>query len=197
MRLASAIAALACAIAIAACGDDEGGPISGSGYEFDLPSGWHDASDQAGDLSEQIGSDIPAGDQGTQYDSVALDKPVDGFASNVNVIVQGSLASSVDSRKLAQSSWRVFLNPELSAQYLPRSLDVVGGPTMIKQIDVGGETGYYFDVDTESAGRRLTQRFVTVVRDGSGYATTFSALGDSFDSELDELESIFDSWRWD
>jgi hypothetical protein len=197
MRLASAIAALACAVAIAACGDDEGGPISGSGYEFDLPSNWHDASDQADDLSDQVGSDIPAGDLGTQYDAVALDEPVNGFATNVNVIVQTSLASNIDSRRLAQSSARVFTDPDMAAQFLPQSLEVVGGPTKLKPTDVGAEPGYYFDVETETAGRRLTQRFAVVVHDGSGYATTFTALGDSFDSELPELESIFGSWRWD
>jgi len=197
-RFATTLVAAACALTVAACGEDEEqGAVTGEGYAFDLPEAWSDSTDRAEDLGEEVAGDIPAGDLGTQYDSLATDEPVDGFATNVNVIVQGSLAGEIDSRRFVESSRRVFTDPALSSQFLPTSVEVTGGPTEMAETDVGGVSGYSFDVETEAADRQLTQRFVGVVNDGSAYAITFTALADEFDSEVADLESILDGWTWD
>lgn len=193
----TALIAAACALAIVSCGDDEQGSVAGSDYEFDLPADWQDAKDAAGDLAEEAEDAIPAGDLGIQYDSVAADEPVNGFASNVNVIVEGSLAERFDSRRYAAANARLFSDPELARQFLPSNVELLEGPTELAPTEVGGTAAFQFDLDTEFGARRLTQRLTAVVHEGTGYAITFTALADEFDAEAAELEAILESWRWD
>ena len=197
-RWTTALLAAVCALTLAACGDDdEQGAVAGSDYEFDLPADWQDAKGAAGDLAEETEDAIPGDDLGVQYDSVVADEPVNGFASNVNVIVEGSLAEKFDSRSYAEANARVFSDPELAAQVLPSSLELLDGPTELAPTEVGGTPAFHFDIDTEVSARRLTQRVTAVVHEGTGYAITFTALADEFDAEAAELGEILESWRWD
>ena len=190
------VAALAVPVATG-CGDGGGETVAGSGYEYELPDGWSDANESSEELAEIAESEIPAQDLGVEFDSLAADQPTNGFSTNLNVTVEGSLASEVDSRRYAELNGRIFRDPRLRARFLPPSFELLRGPTPAQEVQVGDETGFAFDIESEVGARRLGQRFVGVVHDGTGYAITFTALADDLDSEAAELEAILDSWRWD
>lgn len=184
------VAALLAAGLLAGCGGDDAddggnGAVEGTGYTVELPDGWDDRSDQSEDFAAA----------GFEPDVVMSDDPEGGFARNINVLRQTSLADGVDVDRLAQDSRRALQDPEL--------LEQLGGglePTDISdvtELQLDGEPARAFDYSSERDGRELRFRQVYAVEGGTGYVITYTALADDFEEGAQALDEVVDSWTWE
>ena len=166
-------------------GDDGGDAVDGTGYALETPGGWEDRSDQASEFSAA----------GFEPDVVITDDPEGGFAANINVLRQGSLAAGVDVDRLTEESRNALQDPAV--------LEQLGGglaPTDLSEVsrlELDGEPARAFDYSSEREGRELRFRQVYVVRDGAGYVVTYTALADDFEEGTAALAEVVDSWTWE
>jgi hypothetical protein len=171
------------------CGE-ETETAGGDGYTYEVPEGWKDRSDDA-DLPE-------VGFAGYEFDTVVMDEPEEGFADNVNVIVERSIAPGVDSREYAEASTGVLRDPgrfggELGsavAQLNPRDL------TSLTRVDLDGQEAYALEYTGDQGGRVLRFRNVVAVRRGRAYGITLTALRHRFPEKTGAADSIVETWSW-
>jgi len=103
VRRSSAI--LVVLLALSGCGSEDSESVRGTGYQFELPAGWEERTD------DEALEDFDFA--GYQFDTVATGEVEEGFATNVNVIVEGSVAPGVSTREYAEASERTLRNPGL------------------------------------------------------------------------------------
>jgi hypothetical protein len=179
------------ALAAGACGDDDDDAevVQGSGYEYELPGGWTDESSQ--DNSE-------LGVAGFEPDTIALDEPDDGFATNVNVVLEPRLPAGVTPQAYFDASRRVLRDPGVLPAEARRAVEQLQPRDLSRQqqVDLDGEQAYGLDYTGNQSGRVLRFRAVSTVREGTGYAVTYAALRNRFDEGLDDFERLLDTWRW-
>jgi hypothetical protein len=188
MRRSSLVVLLV--IALAGCGGEDAETVAGSGYEYEVPEGWKDSTHD-----ERL-SDI--GIAGYNFDTIVTGQVEEAFATNVNVIVEGSIAPGVSAREYVDASVRTLRNPELlqgEARRLisrlhPRDL------TASRRIELDGEEAYATDYTGNEGARVLRFRSVVAVRNGRAYAITYTALRHLFRAHADEVDQILDSWAW-
>lgn len=182
-----AIPLVAAALALGACGgDDDADRVSGDGYSYELPGGWDDRSDAAGDISAA----------GFQPDTIVADDPVEGFTPSVNVVRETSLADDVDVEDYVELSRRNLSDPEALDQlglegFAPQLEDEV------RETDLDGEEARSFDYTADQQGKEVAFRQVYALRDGTAYVVTYTALSDRFEGGADALEDVIDSWEWE
>ena len=185
------LALLALAGTGAGCGDEETETASGSGYTYEVPEGWEDRSDE-GDLKEE------AGLAGYTFDTAVTDDSEEGFADNVNVIVERSIAPGVDSREYAEASAQLLRSSgqaqgELGAavaQLNPRDL------TSLTRIELDGQEAYSIEYTGDQGGRVLRFRNVIAVRGGRAYGITYTALRHRFRENADVASQVIETWSW-
>jgi hypothetical protein len=189
-RAAFVLALVSAALGVGACGDgDEARVVEGTGYEYELPEGWTDESDE--DTSQ-------FGVAGFAPDTIAAAEPEDGFASNVNVVLESSLASDVTPEVYADASRQILRDPSVlpdEARRVVERLDPRDFGSR-RQIELDGQDAYELDYTGDQGGRVLRFRAVTTVREGTGYAMTYTALRTQFDGALDDFDQVLDTWRW-
>lgn len=180
------VLAVALVALVTGCGGDDGGDsVEGTGYALETPGGWEDRSDQASEFAAA----------GFEPDVVITDEPQEGFAANINVLRQSSLAEGVDVDQLTEESRRALQDPAV--------LEQLGGGlapsdiSRVTRLELDGEPARAFDYSSEREGRELRFRQVYVVREGSGYVVTFTALADDFEGGTAALGEVLDSWSWE
>jgi hypothetical protein len=180
-------------LALAACGDDDdestAAVVSGTGYEYTLPSGWTDA----------LASD-PAGAAATPVDSLAtVDSEGTDLVTGVNVVTAPAPAGTT-LEGFARGSARTVTDPATA----PPGVTFTDPPSRPTTTELGGEAAMEFDHNGEyrrdgGASGELRQRQVVVLHDGSAYVVTFASFATpdrSFESDSADFQEIIDSWRW-
>ena len=189
-RTACVLGLVLVAFLAGACGDeDDTKLVRGTGYEYELPEGWTDESDE--DTSE-------LGVAGFEPDTIAAADPDEGFATNVNVILESSLSSDVTPRVYADASQQILRNPSVlrgEARRVVERLDPREFGAR-RRIELDGQEAYQLDYTGDQSGRVVRFRGVTTVREGTGYAVTYTALRTRFAESLDDFKRVLDTWRW-
>ncbi|MDP2712251.1 MAG: hypothetical protein Q8O56_13625 [Solirubrobacteraceae bacterium] len=144
----------------------------GSGYAFDAPEGWDDATAAMQQMFPQ--GDLAYADQ----TDVA-----DGFGDNVNVIVsEGTGLTELDPVRdqLADELASIATGVE------PREDREVGCAPAIQQSAAGDQQGIAIVFDQ-----------LAVLRKGDLYVVTFTHTADTADDvRQDAVDTVLDSWRW-
>jgi photosystem II reaction center protein PsbP len=194
-RPLAALLALA-ALAMAACGGDDGGdPVEGDGYSYATPDGWDDFSDTAQD-EEDLNF------HGIRPDSMVVGERQDDFVTNVNVVVQkGSLPGNITARAFAEANLAGLRSPAQAGlpPRVARSIEAmkVREISETQDAELGGEEAVAFEYLTTQAGKDLRIRQLVAVMDRSGYAVTLTAMPGQFEDGLDALDEVADSWEWE
>jgi hypothetical protein len=194
--LAAALATLA--LAVAGCGGDDsdggeaarGTEIDGDGYAYSLPRGWTDRSDDEDVEGFEVGGFGP--------DTLVSDRPRDGFATNVNVVLEGDLPDDASGEDYAEQARAALQDPEdlpPDARAAVERLEPRGF-SPLEELELDGEPAYATDYTGTQDGRVLRFRNIVTLRDGVGYGITLTALRDRFDEGLDGLDEVVESWRW-
>ena len=174
---------MAAVLLLSGC-DDAGETVKGSTYEVTVPDGWEDESEQADDIEVA----------GYSPEVILTGQREDGFTTNVNVIRESSLAEDVDLDKYMEATRELLEQGELpGAEGLPAPAT---GLTEPEPAELDGERALSHDYAISTGGRELRFRQVVTVREGSGYAVTFTALRDRFEEDVGKLDDVVESWRW-
>ena len=174
-------------LALAGCGEDEAEEISGTGYSYEVPGGWEDVSDDA---------EFEAA--GFNSDSVVRGESSEGFASNINVVRETSLASDIDIDEYTEAGLRLLKEPELltgEAREIFEGIDAKDFSDTTK-VELDGADARSTDYSSEQGGRSLRLRVVSAIDDDTAYNITFTALRSHFEDDVEALDEIVDSWRW-
>jgi hypothetical protein len=188
------LAAIAVALAVAGCGDDEEERVEGTGYSYAVPSGWDDVSDEA--------EDEPSLEfAGVRPDSLVVGEREDGFTTNVNVIREPGLPAAMTARQYARISIAGLRDP-VAVGFPQELVDVVEElqPTEISETrpaELGGKEAVAWGYLGRQGERTVRIRQVATVLDRSGYTVTLTATRERFQDELGALDEVADSWRWD
>jgi hypothetical protein len=177
------------ALALGACGGDDGDDadrVDGDGYTYEVPGGWDDRSESAGEISAA----------GFQPDTIVADDPMEGFTPSVNVVRETSLADDVDVNDYVRLSRRNLSDPEALGQlglegFEPRLEDEV------REGELDGEQSSSFDYTADQQGKQVAFRQVYAIRDGTAYVVTYTTLRDDFDDGTAALDEVIDSWEWE
>lgn len=189
-RTACALSLVIAALVAGACGDeDEREVVRGTGYEYELPEGWTEASDED---TSQLGA------AGFGPDTISADEPEEGFATNVNVILESSLATEVTPRVYADASQQILRDPSVLRGEARRVVERLDPRDLgsRRRIELDGQEAYQLDYTGDQGGRVMHFRAVTTVRGRTGYAVTYTALRTRFAESLDDFERVLDTWRW-
>jgi hypothetical protein len=181
-----AVGLVIAAVAIGACGGDDGERVDGDGYSYELPGGWDDRSASADEISAA----------GFQPDTIVADDPVEGFTPSVNVVRETSLADDVDVNDYVELSRRNLSDPQALEQlglegFEPQLEDEV------REGELDGEDSSSFDYTANQQGKEVAFRQVYAIRDGTAYVLTYTALRDRFQDGTDALDEVIDSWEWE
>lgn len=187
-----AAAALALLSAAVGCGDDEEEPVDGTGYSYAVPEGWDDVSEEAEEEVELAGF---------RPDSAVIGDREDGFASNVNVIVERGVPAGVTAQDYAEVSIAGLRDP-VAAGFPPDLVEVIEQlrPRQISETrdaELGGEDAVAWDYTSSREQHVLRVLQVATVMDGSGYTVTLSVPRERLEDERGALDEVVESWRWD
>ena len=178
---------LVAALALAGCGEEEGDRATGSGYGYELPEGWEEVSGLA--EFEAIGFNS---------DSVSRAEPEEGFATNVNVILETSLAASLDVDRYSRAGLRLLRHPERLSGEARTIFERIGATDFseTEEVVLDGEDARSTDYSSDQGGRALRLRVVSAIRDGTAYNITFSALRTHFAEDIEAMNEVVGSWEW-
>lgn len=109
-----------------------------------------------------------------------------GFATNINIVPEASQGqTNIDTITGAEIAGIKRLEPQAHGFSEPQSLTVDGQPA--RAID-------YFSVPDKH--RRLHQYQVFVVKGGTIYTITYSALPSSYSDNIASVKQVTDGWHW-
>ena len=191
MRRISIVALALLALAGAGCGgEDEVELVRGDGYEYELPDGWKHRSNEQ-DLQK-------LGFAGYVPDTLVTADPEEGFADNVNVLVEHSLTPGISAREYAESAARTLRNPEVLPGEAGRVISDLdprdfSGP---KRLELDGADAYATDYTGDRAGRVMRFRNIVALREGTAYGITYTALRHRFEENADAANRVVDTWAW-
>ena len=185
MRRLSAL--LLASLALVACNADEPQEVSGTGYGYELPEGWENASGE---------SEFEAG--GFNSDSVVHAEPEEGFATNLNVIRETSLAPDLRVDAYSRAGLRLLRRPGLLSGELREIFEDIGAHDFSDTgtLRLDGEEARFTDYSSNQGGRALRIRSVSAIRRGTAYNISFAALRTHFEKDLDALRHVVRSWEW-
>lgn len=192
MRAACALGLVVAMLAAAGCGDegDEAQVVRGDGYQYELPEGWTNRSDDEGASGLDLGGFSP--------DTLVTDAPAEGFATNVNVVLESSLTDDVGAEVYADAIRQSVADPASLGGEVAETIERLNPRDIApkRRLDLDGDAAYGFDY-TGNRGRRVLRfRQVATVHDTTGYTITYTALRSRFRAGLDDLERLLDTWRW-
>jgi hypothetical protein len=182
---------------LAACGGESGVEVSRDAFEYSLPAGWIDESDRAGEVGPEFGLDPAAVCSIAAMDSASP-------STLVFVVLTPPGLEDLSLEQFARATVR-----EVRRAYSERAGAVAGGtppaalpgpdlPGQLTRTEVGGVPAMQFDYSSaSSSGHSGTVRNVTVVHDGDPYLLRFVSVTPNFDADVESLDDILDSWRWD
>lgn len=145
---------------------------SGSGYAFDVPPGWADATAAMQQLFPQ--GDLAYADRTDVSD---------GFGDNVNVIVQtGTGLDDLDG-----------VRDQLADELASIATDVEPG----EDREVGCAPAVRQSASGEQQGTAIVFDQLAVLREGDLYVVTFTHTADTDDADRQgAVDTVLDSWRW-
>jgi hypothetical protein len=178
------------ALAGCGCGGKETETVSGGGYTYEVPEGWEDRS---GDRDLQ-----GLGLAGYTFDTVVTDAPEEGFADNVNVIVERSIAPGVDSRRYAEASEAILRDPQQLQGEVGSAVTELNPRDLsgLTRVELDGQEAYATEYTGDQGGRVLRFRNVVAVRRGRAYGITYTALRHRFRENADEANQVIETWSW-
>jgi hypothetical protein len=193
MRILGGLLATAC-LALGGCGGEDEDRVEGDGYSYAVPDGWRDVSDEAED---EPGLEIA----GIGPDTLVIAEREDGFASNVNVILEPDLSGELTAHEYADITLAGLRNPK-AAGFPPELVETIESirPTEItkpRDAALGDEEALAWDYTSTQGGRELRIRQVATVADETGYTVTLTVLPQHREDGLDALEQVTDSWRFE
>lgn len=198
MRTLGGLIALAClallTTAASGCGDEDEERVEGDGYSYAVPDGWRDVSDEAEDEPRlEVAGIAP--------DTLVIGEREDGFATNVNVILEPGLPSGMTVPEYADITIGGLRDPA-AAGFPPELVETIRSirPTEItepRDAAVGGEEALAWDYNSTQRGLELRIRQVATVVDDTGYTATLTVLPQHREDGLDALEQVTDSWRFE
>lgn len=148
-----------------------GATITGKGYTYNAPEGW-----------EKPKQDIPGTEAADTFAADLGDD--DGFADNVNVLIQdptpGKLDDGIEKTLVSQ------------LEQAPNVKDVEAR----ERTTVAGDTSVHIASTQDNAVKNLSEQYY-VVHDGVLYVITTSFSTTVSQADRDEIsESIIASWKW-
>ena len=183
MRIAALAVALAVALPLAACGDEEdGGRVAeGTGYELTVPDGWEDRSEEGEDVEVE----------GFSPDVLLTGERDEGFTSNVNVVITSGTGGGIDAQVRAERE-------ALESGRLPGSEEPNPAQdlTPVERTTLDGRTARAHEFGLTRGDDTVRLRQVFARYDGSGYTVTLTTAPDRFDEDREAFESMIESWRW-
>jgi hypothetical protein len=198
MRTLGGLIAAACLAllmtAASGCGDEEEERVEGDGYSYAVPDGWRDVSDEAED---EPGLEVA----GIGPDTLVIGEREDGFASNVNVILEAGLPAEMTVPEYVDITINGLRDPA-AAGFPPELVETIESirPTEItepRDAALGDEEALAWDYNSTQGGRQLRIRQVATVVDETGYTVTLTVLPQHREDGLDALEQVTDSWRFE
>ena len=195
MRILGGLLAAACLALVGGCGEEEEEErVEGDGYSYAVPDGWRDVSDEAED---EPGLEVA----GIGPDTLVVGEREDGFATNVNVILEPGLPGGITLPEYADITIDGLRDPE-AAGFPPELVQTIEsldprGITAPRDAELGDEEALAWDFTSTQEGRDLRIRQLSTVVDGTGYNVTLTALPQQRDEGLDALGQVTDSWRFE
>jgi hypothetical protein len=189
-----AVICLALATAASGCGSEDEDRVEGDGYSYAVPDGWKDVSEDAED-------DPNLEVAGVGPDTVVIAEPEDGFATNVNVLLESGLPGGVTTAEYADITIAGLRDPA-GAGFPPELVETIEsirptGITEPRDADLGDEQAMAWDYTSTQAGRQLRIRQIAAVVDETGYTVTLTVLPQRREDGLDALDQVTDSWRFE
>jgi hypothetical protein len=182
------------ALAAAGCAGDGEDPVEGTGYEFALPDGWEDVSDE--------GEDRPGLElAGVRPDSLVIGETEEDFTTNVNVVRETGLPPGIGASEYAEASIAGLRDPA-GTGFPPEIAETIErlNPTGIsrpRDAELDGEEAAAWDYDSTQNGREVRVRQVAAVMDRSGYTVTLTVLPARFEEGAEALDEVVESWSWE
>lgn len=184
--LAGLLALMLLATSGAACGESEGGGEGGGeAFEFPLPKGWTDQTDNeiVRDALEEFEKTTG---QSLEAEIAVVGPPRDKFAPNL-LVYKGDSGVDGDAsdylRDVAEAE-EAFAREH--PEYAPKD------ELPPREIDFSGGTA----VQRDFLRPPVRERQIVVVEDGTVHYLSFTAREKHFDEDVRVLEQIVRNWRW-
>jgi len=197
-RLLAVALALAMALLVAGCGDDDDGGSTVSSesasYGVDLPDGWDEASDTEKELA--------ASAAGAVVDDATGGEGVEGIAVT-SFLGQGDLADPTTTSiivvrepipggldfdefvEISNSNIKTLFADALTSEIVEA-----------EPIDIAGEPAPTFDYEATLQGEDFAKRVVFIERDDQAFSLTLSSLPEDAETAAADLDEIAASWEW-
>jgi len=171
------------ALALAATGCGGGEPVEGSGYAYDVPEGWEEASE------ERVSEIAPLAD------TIVFGEESDGFATNINVVATGQVPEGTDLlTEVELGITTVQEQPEIFGLPEETEIEVTMEPA---ETTLAGETAFEDQYTTDTGSQMLLQRQVTSISpDGLAFTITATSIGDAADRDM-AMDEVLESWSWE
>jgi hypothetical protein len=165
------VGAIGTVVALNVLGDDGSETVEGDGYSYEVPEGWHDAT-------EWTASEAPeTGDTG-----VMADQADDGFGTNVLVLKQD--ADGATTAEEARELWPVPVGAESDFE-------------TVEDITIDGERAAGMRWTLRNGEDRLVvQRGYFAVSGGTSFAVVLSTTPDSERESTETMHELIASWSW-
>ena len=197
-RFLSVALAVATALLMAACGDDdEGGSSVGSesaSYEVDLPEGWEEASDEekeeAAALAGVVVDDATGGEgiEGVAVTSFWANGDLNDVATPNIIVIREPVPGGLDFDEfvdISNQNIRAIFGDALTSEIVEAD-----------PIDVAGEPAPTFDYDASFTGVDQAKRVVFIDRGDQAYTLTLSSPPEDADAVAADLDEILATWEW-
>jgi hypothetical protein len=180
----------------AGCSSASGAQDSGGAFGYTLPAGWKDESDRAGVVGPEFGLEPAA------VHSIAAMDSASPFTLVFVVITPPGLGD-LNLDQFARATLR-----EVQRASTARASAVAGGtppaavpgpsaPGRLTRTEVDGVPAMQFDYESaSSSGNSGRVRNIAVVHDGDPYLLRFVSVTPNFDTDVEDLEEILESWQW-
>ncbi|HEY1237614.1 MAG TPA: hypothetical protein VGE91_04705 [Solirubrobacterales bacterium] len=180
----------------AGCSSASGAQDSGGAFDYTLPGGWKDESDRAAEVGPEFGL------QPAAVRSIAAMDSASPFTVVFVVITPPGLGD-LNLDQFAHATVR-----EVQRASTARASAVAGGtpptavpgpssPGRLTRTEVAGVPAMQFDYESaSSSGNSGRVRNIAVVHDGTPYLLRFVSVTPNFDTDIEDLEEILESWQW-
>lgn len=192
-----ATAALAGALLLAGCGDDDDEPLIGvsdAPYEVTLPAGWSEGTDeekaqlglQAGAAFEQAaGGEVDVEDVGVTSLWLRGEPTLNTPSA---VVIREPVPEGLDPGQ--------FVSVSLANAERAFANQLVAGPRKAPYSTVAGEPAPTFDYRIRFGTRELAKRAVFIIRDEVAYTLTLTSTPPDFQQAAAKLDEILATWAW-
>jgi len=180
-------------VGLGACGGDDDRTtdvVSGTGYEYDLPEGWTDATESGADVVSEHGL------RAEQVDSLAAEEaPASPFGgAGITVVIPRGPAVTLG--RLTRTAVRE-VNGAIAAS--DPGIAAVQGyerPTPPRPTELGGERAMEFSFGAPDTGLEHRVRRLIAVHEDTPYIIGFVAPKSSLRASNEQFEDIISSWTW-